>query len=385
MAPIVNAATVLAERLSAQLLAGPPARDPVAVARRLLAVQAQDARGFRLAVRGRTAALSARDVDRALTEERSLVVSWLCRGTLHLVATEDFAWLHALTTPPLAAGNARRLAEEGVGPDAAGRAVDVVEAALAADGPLIRAQLAERVAAAGVRTSGQALVHILVLATLRGLIVRGPVVGREHAYALVRDWLGGTAAYEPRPRPGTSRDRTTALAELARRYLAGHGPACDRDLARWAGLPLRDARAGLEAIASELVQRDDGLVALRRRESAGAAEEAPARLLGGWDPLLVGWRDRTFVTGEHDAAVVSGGLFRPFGLPGGRAVAVWRVRDGEVEIAPIVPLDGGELARLEADADDVRRYLGLDEAGSLRDPDGRLAADFADLGGSERA
>lgn len=81
--------------------------------------------------------------------------------------------------------------------------------------------------------------HLLMLACLRGHAVRGPTVEREHAYVLVRDWLG-----TPAP---VARER--ALAELARRYLAGHGPAGERDLAKWAGLPLRDARAGLDAIA----------------------------------------------------------------------------------------------------------------------------------------
>ena len=51
---IVRSVSILAERLTAQLLAGPPARDPVAVCERLLAVQGQDPRGFRLAVRART-------------------------------------------------------------------------------------------------------------------------------------------------------------------------------------------------------------------------------------------------------------------------------------------------------------------------------------------
>jgi hypothetical protein len=54
------------------------------------------------------------------------------------------------------------------------------------------------------------------------------MVGRQHAYALVRDWLGPQ---------GTLPDRNRALAELARRYLVGHAPASDRDLARWAGSP----------------------------------------------------------------------------------------------------------------------------------------------------
>jgi winged helix DNA-binding protein len=107
---------MIAERLTAQLLAGPPARDPVAVAARLLAIQGQDARGARLAIRARTAGLSAADVDRALTEDRSLLITWLNRGTLHLVRSEDYPWLHVLTTPPLRSANARRLIQEGVDP-----------------------------------------------------------------------------------------------------------------------------------------------------------------------------------------------------------------------------------------------------------------------------
>ena len=183
---------MLAERLTAQLLAGPPAPDPVAVVRRLLAVQGQDARGARLAIRARTTGLTASDVDACLTADRSLLITWLGRGTLHLVSSEDYPWLHALTTPPVFTGNARRLAQEGVAAGAAERAVGVIERSLAEEGPLTRDQLRERIARAGVRTEGQALVHLLVLASLRGLMVRGPMVGKQHAYALVRDWLGET-------------------------------------------------------------------------------------------------------------------------------------------------------------------------------------------------
>jgi hypothetical protein len=94
---------MLAERLAAQLLSGQPAEDPVAVARRLLAVQGQDPRGARLAIRARSTGLTAADVDRALSADRSLLITWLNRGTLHLIASEDYPWLHALTTPPLPA------------------------------------------------------------------------------------------------------------------------------------------------------------------------------------------------------------------------------------------------------------------------------------------
>ena len=67
---MTHSVPILAARLTAQLLAGPAATDPQAVAERLLAVQAQDPMGFRLAVRARTEGVTAADVDRALTEER---------------------------------------------------------------------------------------------------------------------------------------------------------------------------------------------------------------------------------------------------------------------------------------------------------------------------
>ncbi len=337
---------MLAERLTAQLLAGKPAPDPVGVAERLLAVQAQDLTAARLAVRARTAGTTAADVDRALSEERSLVVEWLNRGTLHLVRREDYPWLHALTTPPLFTGNARRLQQEGVAPAAAERAVGVLERALTEDGPLTRAQLRDRISASGVRTEGQALVHILALACLRRIAMRGPLIGRQHAYVLVSDWIGHV---EPP-------DRERSLAELARRYLAGHGPADDRDLARWAGLPLRDARAGLQAIADQLLERPDGLVDLAGR--APAAELPPPRLLGGFEPVLLGWRSRWDILREYEPRVISGGLFRPFALAGGRGVATWRLRDGSVELEPFGPLAAGDAAAFEADGRAVLRSLG---------------------------
>ena len=335
-----------AQRLAAQLLSGPPAAGTAEVARWLLAVQAQDPRGARLAVRARSRAKSAADVDTALTRDRSVVVTWLNRGTLHLVPAEDYWWLHPLTTPPLLRGNARRLAQEGVPPTDAERAVTVIERAVTAEGPLTRAQLAERIAAAGVRTQGQAIVHLLALASLRGLIVRGPMAERDHAYALVRDWLGA-------PPAGFDRDR--ALAELAVRYLAGHGPASDRDLAKWAGLPLRDARCGLAAIAGRLADRDDGLADLALRRDAGPLP--PPRLLGAYDPLLLGWDSRDPVVGPHGRLIAINGLFRPFALVGGRAVGTWSLPGGKVALVPFAPLSGAEAAALAADAAEVERFL----------------------------
>ncbi len=309
-------------------------------------MQGQDPRGFRLAVRARTDGLSAADVEQALGEQRSLLVTWLNRGTLHLVRSEDYPWLQALTTPPLHSSCARRLRQEGVSEAEAERALKTIERALADEGPLTRAQLRERIDAAGVRTEGQALIHLLFLSAVRGLTVRGPVMGREHAYVLVRDWLGEPPAV----------DREAALAELARRYLVGHQPASDRDLARWAGLPLRDVRAGLVAIAGEIEQGEDGLLRLPGRpEPAGLP---PPRLLGAFDPVLLGWTSREEVIGRHTRLVTKNGIFHPFAMVGGRAVAKWGWPGGKLKLEPLERLPAKVRAALEADAEDVARFLG---------------------------
>ncbi len=336
---------VWAPRFGAQLLAGSPAADPAQVAERLLAIQAQDPRGARLAVRARTAGLTADDVDRQLND-RSLLISWLNRGTLHLIRSEDYPLLQALTTPQLETTNARRLSQEAVTPAAADRAVAVVAASLASEGPLTRQQLRERIASAGVRTEGQALVHILFCAAMQGIVVRGPMIDQRHAYVLVRDWLGEPARME----------RASALAELARRYLRGHGPAGDRDLAKWAGIPLRDARAGLSAIASELETRAGGLVDLKRR--ASEADLPKPRLLGAFDPVLHGWTSRQGVLGPFEPMVVSGGLFRPFVLVRGRAAGLWTIsRDGAVALTDLASLSREDASALGRDARDVERFL----------------------------
>jgi len=336
---------VTAERCAAQLLCGEPARSAEEVAWRLLAIQAQDPRGARLTFRARSAGLSASDVDAALAS-RSMIISWLNRGTLHLVRTEDYWWLHPLTAPQVGTGNARRLAQEGVPPQDAERGVATVTAALTADGPLTRGQLRERVAAAGVRTEGQALIHILLLASIRGLIVRGPVVGKEQAFVLVRDWLGA---------PPPALDREVALGELARRYLAGHAPAADIDLAKWAGIGLRDARLGLARCGA--VERPDGLAELPAAPPPPPATLPPPRLLGAFDPLLLGWASRDPITGPHKQIVTTNGLFRPFALSDGRAVATWTFAGGQVTLAPFAPLAPETEVALTADATDVTRFL----------------------------
>jgi hypothetical protein len=205
--------------------------------------------------------------------------------------------------------------------------------------------------AADVPVAGQALVHILFLSALRGLTVRGPMIGTEQAFVLVRDWLG----HPPGTIAGADSNRDADLSLLARRYLAGHGPADDRDLAKWAGITLGDARRALGGAGTDLLEQPGGLVDLIGGQSC--QNRPRPKLLGAFDPLLHGWVDRTPVLGKNSTIVTSNGIFRPFALVDGRAVATWAMPGGRVTLSPFRPLTAPVQAALDREAADVKRFL----------------------------
>ncbi len=222
---------------------------------------------------------------------------------------------------------------------------------------MTRPELVRHLRDASVPSSGQIFIHLAAAASLRGLVVRGPVVGGAHAYVSVAEWLG------PGPAP---LDRDDALARLARRYLAGHGPASDRDLAAWAGITLGDARRGLAAIADEIetagTPDPTAGESVHRLVSTGpvTATRPRARLLGAFDPLLHGWRSRELFVGDHAGVVTTNGIFRPVALVDGRIVATWTLPGGVVTIDRLEPLSASVKAALVEDGADVQRFLGIE-------------------------
>lgn len=356
-------------RLRAQRLVGPPAATVEEVVEHLLSVQAQDARGARLAVRARSSGLSAADVDAALTERRSVVVSWLNRGTLHLVPSADYWWLHALLAPRLVAGSRRRLEQEGVSAEDALRGVTLIGEALHANGPLTRTQLRRKLDAAGIPTAGQAVVHLLVAATVAHRLLRGPMDGREQAFALAETWLGPA----PAPLPADE-----ALAKLARRYLAGHAPASAEDLVRWAGISLGEARRGFAAIARETTPiGGDGLVSLEPLPDGGVALPGP-KLLGPFDPVLLGWSSREAIIGSYTGIVTSNGIFRPFALVDGRAVAIWSLAGGRLSLRPLERLADDVVVALRREGRAVVQFLGLSDDRGLVVEEDQASRQMAD-------
>ena len=98
----MTTSALLAERMARHGLADRPAASAAAAAQVTTAVQAQDNWAARLGVRARSAVLTDADVQRASDVERTVVRTWLMRGTIHLVTADDLRWLVRLVGPAIA-------------------------------------------------------------------------------------------------------------------------------------------------------------------------------------------------------------------------------------------------------------------------------------------
>jgi hypothetical protein len=329
-------------RASAQLLHRPARQAPGDLVSHLLAVQAQDIGQAPLALRARGRGLTAARVS-AARDSGEVVRAWGPRGTIHLIARDDVAWLTALLLPGYLGQARRRLAQEGVqGPME--HLLDVTRRALAGQGPLTKAELGERLGRLGTKAHGQGIVYLAFLAAIHGYAVLGPDRAGKPTYVHSGDWLD--------PRPATV-DRDRALAELAVRYLRAHAPAGPEDLAAWSGLAVGECRTAFSLAGDDIRAVPDSPL-WRLLGRSAKASPVPLVLLPGYDEYLLGWRDREPVLSKaHAKAVIpGGGVIRPVVVVDGRVVGTWRLNPVRADL-----FDDADPDRLAREADDIARFL----------------------------
>jgi hypothetical protein len=300
--------------------------------------------------------LKAAGVDRARVDQRSIVLAWAMRGTLHLIAADDYSWLVPLTTEPSIASAYRRLKQERV-PDAqVARGLPLISRMLQREGPLTRPEIAERLESHGIRTAGQAIAHLVWLAAAHAAICYGPDRDGERSFVLVADWL-------PRSKP---LDRDAALAELAVRYLRSHGPAAPADFAWWSGVRAGDANKAWKAIADRLVEVEtERGKAWVLRSKASEAQKGIVRLLPAFDEYVLGWKDRDLAAlPEHRAKINrGGGWLHPVVFVDGRLVATWKLNRAPlrqtVMIEPFTLLAPAVMRGVRAEAKDLATFTGV--------------------------
>jgi hypothetical protein len=165
-------------------------------------------------------------------------------------------------------------------------------------------------------------------------------------------------------------ERDVALAELAGRYFASHGPATAKDFAWWSGLSFSDATAGAKTATPALQQSEIEGTSYwfappepqRRRPKS-----ALAHLLPNFDEYTVGYADREPIREPGDVphfdARGGDSFLGNVVVIDGRVVGTWRrvVQKSTVHVAANLfrPATSDESSAIATAAQRYGRCLGL--------------------------
>jgi hypothetical protein len=344
-------------RLRGQRLRGPTFASVDDVVRGFGAMQAQEFLPAKWSIGQRTGGCTEIDVDAAFTAGR-LLRTHVLRPTWHFVHADDIGWVLAASAPRVHAANAYYYRQSGVDDDVARRSRSVFERVLGDGVQLTRKELAAELAEAGMPVTGVPLAYVIIRAELDGVLVSGAMRGKQPTYALLDVRVPGWVM------PA----RPDALAELTRRYYAGHGPATIRDYCTWASLTVTEARHGIEMIKSDVVSETIGD---RTYWSVPGDEPTPRKKPGGrpvidllqdYDEYVIGYFE------SRDAVLTDGGpseTLRPRHRPvmcNGRLIGYWRhtmtASAVEIETVDVPALDAVESAALQVAADRFGAFFG---------------------------
>ena len=345
-----TSASIAQHRLHNQRLTGPKFTDPVAAVRWFGAVQAQDYAAAKWSLAQRMRAATDRSLDAAFDSGR-ILRTHVMRPTWHFVTPEDIRWMQALTAARVRASLGTYDRKLELTPDVLKQARHILTKALEGGRHLTRAELSAHLERGGITARGQRLAHLLAHAELEALICSGPRRGKQFTYAL----LDERAAAAPRLH------HEEALATLARRYFASHGPAQLQDFSWWSGLRLGDARESLELVKGELVSLElDGRTYWLAPDSRPRRPSSPhALLLSIFDEYTIAYKDRRDIAAERviERLLTMGSALTAVMILDGRVVGTWKrnllSRSAKLTLRPM-----GKLSRLarRAFAAEASRY-----------------------------
>jgi Winged helix DNA-binding domain len=344
-------------RLINQQIAGTKCNRPSETVSWLGAMQAQDYLGVLWSIGLRSSACTEADVEQAIAD-RTIVRTWPMRGTLHFVCATDVHWMLQFLAPPAIAANRRRQEQQlELDDKILARCRALITKALQGGRQLNRPAIYSLLEDQGISTDRQRGYHVLWRLAQEGIICFGAREGRQPTFTLLEEWIG----------PAKRLDRDEALATLAKRYFAGHGPATVQDFAWWSGLTLSNARTGLEMIASTLRQETDGTnVYWLDSESTISPREAGACLLPGFDEYLLGYNDRqAAVDPKHAQKLVpdSNGRFLATMVLKGRVVGTWKrtltKKAVQITLEPFASLSKAARQAFGLEVERYGKFIGL--------------------------
>jgi hypothetical protein len=349
-------AELLIARLRNQQLTGSTRRKPADVVSWLGAMQAQDYPAAKWGIGLRAPGLQDGDVEEAFNNGLILRTHVL-RPTWHFVAPADIRWMLALSAPRLHAVNAYYYRQAGLDAKIFAKSCAMIHRMLEGGKTLTRAELAESLTRAKVPAHGLKLAYLMMHAELEGVICSGPRRGKQFTYALLDE-----RAPKSKPKP-----REEALAELAKRYFASHGPATVRDFSWWSGLTTKDAKLAIDSVRPALEASSIGGSTLWSADARGVSSKGViAMLLPNYDEYLIAYKDRgAFVDSARAANVVarSGGAFANHLMIDGCLAGGWsrtiKPNTVLIEVAPYKKLTPVQLRAVGNAVDCYGEFLGL--------------------------
>jgi Winged helix DNA-binding domain len=356
---------VLAFRLQRQHLAErAPKKDLPRVVGDMGAAQAQvmSAAELQIAVR---AACKVIDVRKALWTDRTLVKTWLMRGTLHLARADDLPLYTAAMSSRWVRVRPSWLKYMQLSENEFWKLAKEIGGALNGT-PVTREELIATVGKGKSPHVRQLLKSgwggMLKPAARNGLLCFGPNRGQSVTFVSPRKWFPTWRDHDP----------DEAIVEVARRYLRTNGPATKNDFASWWGAWPGVANAAWSGLAQEVVPVAVGGARLDMLESdlkpmSAARFETRVQLLPLFDPYLMGHAGRDHLFDKVHAPRVSrtAGWISAVVLVDGRVAGTWTHtanKSLDVRLAPFNRLGADVLAEVRRRASELAGAMGLPDA-----------------------
>lgn len=348
---------IIRYRLYNQHFLNTQGKSPAEIVSSLGAVQAQDYLGGLWAVGLRAQNACEKDVEQALAD-KTIVRTWPMRGTLHFIAAGDIRWMLKLLTPRIMDRASSRNRELELDATVFLSSRKLLEKKLQGGGSLTRDAAYKVLADGGISPEGQRGIHILGQLAQEGLLCFGKREGKQQTFVLLDEWI-------PKSKILT---RDESLAELAKRYFTGHGPASVQDFAWWSGLNLTEARKGLEIVKSnfksEEIEGNTYWFPLSAAYPKSISKDI--YLLPTYDEYLVGYKDRSAIFDpEHLGKLGARAniLFHPTFIIEGHVAGTWgrilKKDKAEISLRTFVKLSKTQNTALHKAAEKYGKFLGL--------------------------
>jgi hypothetical protein len=272
------------------------------------------------------------------------------------VAAEDVRWMMSLLAPRVITASSARQAARALDAATLRKVEKLLVRALEGGKRLTRDQARLLMQRAKISTDHNRLYHCLWRLAMEQVLCCGAPEGKQQTFVLLHEHVPDSKPLQPEE----------ALVKLAQRYFAGHGPATQQDLMRWAGISGAEAKRGIAGAGKKLspVQLAGETYYVSHAKHSPPLAARAVSLLPAFDEYILGYKDRSAIVSDQHAKQVSpgGGVFRATIVQDGQIIGTWKTsattRELRIISQPFAPLSASARRGLEQAASRYGAFIG---------------------------